>query len=67
MRQDTFTGHSVTQRGLVVRSEQSEIVIPLAEASKLLSAVQRATRAEPQEDNDNRQLRTSLQRRMKLG
>ena len=66
MRQDIFTGHSITQRGLVVRSEQSEIVIPLAEASKLLSAVQRATRAEPQED-DNRQLRTSLQRRMKLG
>jgi hypothetical protein len=66
VRQDIFTGHSITQRGLVVRSEQSEIIIPLAEASKLFSAVQRATRAEPQDD-DNRQLRTSLQRRMKLG
>jgi hypothetical protein len=39
MKPATFTRHRVTQQGLVVRSDSSEIVIPLAEASKLLSAV----------------------------
>ena len=61
MKPAIYAGHRITRQGLVVRSDSSEIIIPLVEASKLLSAVQRAT-----SESDNRQRHNGLHRRMKL-
>lgn len=66
--QDRFVSHRITQAGLIVQGEQgTSIAIPLAQASKLLSAVQRSL-GEPdvaQEPQERRQVR-QLSRIIKL-
>jgi hypothetical protein len=73
-QEDIFTGHRITEQGLHIKSEQGEIIIPLDEASKLLSALQRMTNEPSRDDNGRRQGNTSLHlhggqltRRMKHG
>jgi hypothetical protein len=74
MREEEFSGHRITDQGLHIQGEQHSVIIPMDEALKLLSALQRLSNEPPQMTDGRRQGRTSLHlqggqltRRMKHG